>query len=238
MNSPRNTAGNDPIPPRHVAIVMDGNRRWAQERALPQVDGHRAGVNNLHRVLQTLGDYGVKHVTIFAFSTENWKRSEQEVKGLITLFEEIITPKSRELNGRGVQIRHLGSLKGVSAVIRRSIQGAVRLTRGNRDMILNVAFNYGSRWEMVDAVRRIVKQGTAPGEIDEALLEDHLYTRGQPDVDLMIRTGGERRLSNFMLWQSAYAEIYFSDRLWPDFDEAEVARAVTWYGQRQRRFGG
>jgi len=212
MHRAPNSPNADPVP-RHVAIVMDGNRRWARDRGLPQVEGHRAGVENLHRILETLGNHGVKHVTLFAFSTENWQRSEQEVKALIQLLQEIITPKSRELNRRGVQIRHVGSLKGVSTVIRRSIQGAARLTRDNRDMILNVAFNYGSRREMLDAVRRIVKEGVPPDTIDEAMIEDYLYTRGQPDVDLLIRTGGERRLSNFMLWQSAYAEIYFSDLL-------------------------
>jgi len=226
-----------PPGPRHVALVMDGNRRWARGRDLTLDEGHRAGVANLNRVLQALGDHGVRHVTIYVFSTENWRRAASEVGALQELLQEIITPKSRELHQRGVQIRHLGTLEGVSPIIRRGIQGAVRLTRHNDDMVLNVAFNYGSRQEIARAVRRIVRDGVPVKTIDDAKIDEYLDTVDQPDVDLMIRTGGERRLSNFLLWQCAYAEIYFSDLLWPDFGEAAVAEAITWYRGRQRRFG-
>jgi undecaprenyl diphosphate synthase len=232
-----NPVNDNPQGPRHVALVMDGNRRWARQRGLELIEGHRAGVANLNRVLQALGDHGVTHVTIYVFSTENWSRAENEVNALQQMLQEIVTPKSRELHQRGVQIRHLGSLEGVSAVIRRGIQGAVRLTRSNDKMVLNVAFNYGSRQEIVRAVRRIVRDGVPVRMIDDAKIDDYLDTGDQPDVDLMIRTGGEHRLSNFLLWQSAYAEIYFSELLWPDFDDAAVAGVIEWYRGRQRRFG-
>ena len=232
-----NPVNENPQGPHHVALVMDGNRRWARQRGLELIEGHRAGVANLNRVLQALGDHGVRHVTIYVFSTENWNRAETEVNALQQMLQEIVTPKSRELHQRGVQIRHIGSLEGVSAVIRRGIQGAVRLTRGNDKMVLNIAFNYGSRQEIVRAVRRVLRDGVPVRVIDEAKIEEYLDTSGQPDVDLMIRTGGERRLSNFLLWQSAYAEIYFSELFWPDFDAAAVTEVIEWYRRQQRRFG-
>ena len=238
MDMALNPVNDNPQGPRHVAIVMDGNRRWARQRDLAVIEGHRAGVANLNRVLQALGDHGVTHVTIYVFSTENWNRAAHEVKALQEMLQEVVTPKSRELHQRGVQIRHLGSLEGVSAIIRRGIQGAVRLTRKNDKMVLNIAVNYGSRQEIVRAVRRVVRDGVPAGVIDEAKISDYLDTVGQPDVDLMIRTGGERRLSNFLLWQSAYAEIYFSELFWPDFDDAAVNEVIQWYRGRQRRFGG
>jgi undecaprenyl diphosphate synthase len=237
MDMALNPDNDTPSGPRHVAIVMDGNRRWAHQRGLTSIEGHRAGVQNLNRVLQALGDHGVSHVTIYVFSTENWNRAANEVGALQELLQEIIAPKSRELHQRGVQIRHIGDLKGVAGIIRRGIQGAMRLTRNNDQMVLNVAFNYGSRQEIARAVQSIVRDGVPVKTIDDAKIAAYLDTGDQPDVDLMIRTGGEHRLSNFLLWQSAYAEIYFSELFWPDFDATAVAEAVDWYRGRQRRFG-
>jgi undecaprenyl diphosphate synthase len=223
--------------PRHVAIIMDGNGRWARARGLPRLAGHRAGTDNIRRVLEGCVEAGVEILTIYAFSTENWERPEQEVRGLMRLLEEVIKRELDDLHANGVQIRHVGWLDGVSERLQRLIHKAVNLTKENDRIILNVAFNYGGRLEIIRAAQAIIRDGIPPDEIDEALFESYLTTAGLPDPDLIIRTGGEMRLSNFMLWQGAYSEIYSTPTYWPDFDKQALFDAFVDYGRRERRFG-
>jgi undecaprenyl diphosphate synthase len=224
--------------PHHIAIIMDGNGRWAAKRGQPRLFGHRAGTNNLRRVLEAATKTGVKVVTIYAFSTENWERSKDEVSGLMTLLGEALAREAPKLHKNGIQIRHLGTLQGVPEHLARRIREALELTRHNDRLVLQVAFNYGGRAEIVEAVRRIVRQGVPPEQIDEELISRHLYTAGVPDPDLIIRTAGEMRLSNFLLWQASYAEYYSTPTFWPDFDEVELQRALDAYTARERRYGG
>jgi undecaprenyl diphosphate synthase len=223
--------------PRHVAIIMDGNGRWARQRGLPRLAGHRAGTDALKRVIEGCVEFGVPVLTIYAFSTENWKRPPHEVRGLMFLLEEVIERQLDELDGNGVSIRHVGWLDGVPPHLARAIERAVARTAHNDRLILNVAFNYGSRAEIVRAVRQIVAQGVPAEVVDEAMVEAHLETHGLPDPDLVIRTSGEMRLSNFLLWQSAYAELYCTETLWPDFDRNALRLALDSYMGRERRFG-
>lgn len=227
-----------PISPRHVAIIMDGNRRWADKHGLPRHEGHRAGVENLRRVLQSLGDYEIPYVTIYSFSTENWNRDEDEVAGLFHLLEEVIDQEASELHKKGVKICHLGRLEGLSLKLQQALNRAIELTKDNTGITLSVAFNYGGRREILDAMRKIMADGVPPPQIDEALFSRYLYNNELPDVDLLIRTGGEFRTSNFLMWQIAYSELYFTSVLWPDFNGEEVEKALKSYRQRQRRFGG
>jgi undecaprenyl diphosphate synthase len=224
--------------PRHVAIIMDGNGRWAEQRGRARLEGHRAGVRNIRPILERLNSRGIEFVTIYAFSTENWNRPRDEVNGLLELLLDVIEREARELHKNGVRICHIGSLEGLSKELRKKIGEAVALTERNTGMTLGVAFNYGGRAEILDAVRRLIAEGVAPDDVVEESFERYLYTRGFPDVDLMIRTSGEMRTSNFLIWQAAYAELYFTPVLWPDFDAAELDRALEDYGRRQRRFGG
>lgn len=224
--------------PRHVAFIMDGNGRWAKQRGQPRLFGHRAGTQNLRRVLESCGARGVQVVTIYAFSTENWGRPQEEVTGLFQILTEAIGREAPALHANGVQIRHVGSMEGIPARLSNRIGEAIKLTAGNSRLILNVAFNYGSRAEIVDAVRRIATSGVAPEAITEQMISDHLYTAGLPDPDLIIRTAGEFRLSNFLLWQAAYAEYYSTQVCWPDFNEDELDRAIKAYASRDRKFGG
>ena len=226
-----------PPVPTHVAIIMDGNGRWAESRGLSRSDGHRGGVENIGRVLRCFADRGVEYLTLFAFSTENWERPDREVGALMELLGEALRDETRLLHDEGVRIKHIGRLDGLSQALQTAIQDSVDLTKSNRLMTLSVAFNYGGRAEIVDAVRSIAAQGLAPEEITEEAIERRLYTRGIPDPDLIIRTGGEMRLSNFLLWQASYAEYYSTPTLWPDFDDAQVAAAIDAYGSRQRRYG-
>jgi undecaprenyl diphosphate synthase len=216
---------------------MDGNGRWAKSRGRPRLFGHRAGTNNLRRVLEACAHAGIEVVTIYAFSTENWDRPREEVGGLFRILAEAIAREAPKLHQNGVQIRHLGSLHGVPEGLARRIQEALELTRHNTGLILNVAFNYGARAEIVAAVRQIVARGVPAESIDEELISESLYTAGLPDPDLIVRTAGEMRLSNFLLWQAAYAEYYCTPVFWPDFDEHELQRALDAYSGRQRRFG-
>jgi undecaprenyl diphosphate synthase len=224
--------------PHHVGIVMDGNGRWAQARGLPRIAGHKAGTENIRRVLRAATDFGIQVLTVYAFSTENWARPQDEVKGLMRLLAQRIRRETADLHAEGVCIRHSGRLDGVSPHLAKQIQDAVALTRDNRRIIFNVAFNYGGRAEIVDAVRHIMRDGHSSDAVTEQLISQYLYTGGLPDPDLIIRTGGEYRLSNFLIWQAAYAEYYATPTFWPDFDEAELAAALEAYSQRQRRFGG
>ena len=223
--------------PNHVAIIMDGNGRWARARGLPRAAGHRAGTDNLRRVLPAATDFGVSVLTIYAFSTENWSRPLEEVRGLMTLLGEFIQRELRSLHANGVCIRHSGRLEGINPRLQAQIQEAVALTRDNKAITLNVAFNYGGRAEIVDAVQRIMRDGAPPEAVTEEMISRYLYTGDLPDPDLVVRTGGEYRLSNFLIWQAAYAEYYATPAYWPDFDEAELAKALETYSQRDRRFG-
>jgi undecaprenyl diphosphate synthase len=224
--------------PRHVAFILDGNGRWAAQRGLTRLEGHRAGVKNIRPIIRCLGKHGVDYVTLYAFSTENWSRPEDEVNGIFNILEEVIGRETRELHKNGVKIRHIGRLQGLPEGVQKSVKEAVRLTENNKGMTLGIALNYGGRAEILDAVRRITAEKVLPEDIDERVFNKYLYTAGFPDVDLMIRTSGEMRTSNFLIWQSAYSEYYFTPVLWPDFNEEELEKALLAYGQRQRRFGG
>ena len=223
--------------PQHVAIIMDGNGRWAVSRGLSRSDGHRAGTENVRRAIEAFAQAGVKFLTLYAFSTENWERPTNEVDALISIFRDVIGPESENLNRRGVRIRHLGSLQRLPDDLRYAIESSIALTSGNDRMTLCVAFNYGSRSEILDAVRRMISEGVDPSAVDEASFSSYLYTSDLPDPDLIIRTAGEMRLSNFLLWQAAYAEFYSTPALWPDFDELEVEKALDAYSLRRRKFG-
>ena len=223
--------------PTHVGIIMDGNGRWAQRRSLPRIEGHRHGVENLRPVLEALADYGVRYVTLYTFSTENWRRPPDEVDGIMQVAREVIYREADELHQRGVRILHLGRTDRLDPDLRQAVDRVQEQTRGNNRLVLCVAFDYGGRAELVEAVRRIVRAGIPPEDIDEETISRYLYTTGLPDPDLIIRTGGEQRLSNFLLWQAAYAEYYYTSTLWPDFGHEEVRRAIETYSQRQRRFG-
>lgn len=224
--------------PTHVAIIMDGNGRWAEGRGLPRLAGHRAGTENIRPVTRCFAEYGVKHLTLFAFSTENWIRPEDEVTGLFDLLADVIENQTRELHREGVRLRHLGRLDRLPKSLQDSIDSAVALTKDNDAFGLSVAFDYGGRDEILQAVRRLLATGVAPEDLDETKLTQHLYTHGVPDPDLIIRTAGEMRLSNFLLWQGAYAEHYVTDACWPDFGRTEAIRALEAYRGRRRSFGG
>jgi len=223
--------------PVHIAVIMDGNGRWARQRNLPRLAGHRAGTENLRRVIRACVEFGVRYLTIYAFSTENWARPKDEVEGLMAIMEEFIDKELDELDAEGVQIRHVGKMEGVRPSLQRKIQESIERTRDNRRLVLNVAFNYGGRDEIVQAVRRIVREGIPAEAITEETIAERLYTAGMPDPDLVIRTSGEIRTSNFLPWQAAYAEWYFTPVLWPDFGREHLLAAIADYNHRERRFG-
>jgi undecaprenyl diphosphate synthase len=223
--------------PRHIAIIMDGNGRWATQRGLPRSLGHRAGVEALRRVVRLCDRYHVPMLTVYAFSTENWGRPQEEVNALLNLFWETIRSDLEQLHENGVRLRHIGRLDGLSPDVQGAIAHMMQLTRENTALDLNVCFNYGGRAEIVDAVRAIVAAGTPAEQITEETIGQHLYTRELPDPDLIIRTGGEMRLSNYLVWQAAYAEYHSTPALWPDFDHDEFVAALDAYAARKRRFG-
>lgn len=234
--------GSPPVPPKklpqHVAIIMDGNGRWAEQRGLPRIAGHREGANAAQRIVELFIQYGIPYLTLYAFSTENWSRPRQEIDALFQILEEKLDEGLEFAMENGIKLYHLGKLDGLSPGARSKIKKALELTKNNHRIALCIAFNYGGRDEIVDAVRRLVLSNTQASEINEDLFSQHLYTAGIPDPDLIIRTGGERRLSNFLIWQSAYAEFYFTPVLWPDFSKEEIDKALVDYSRRQRRFGG
>lgn len=223
--------------PRHVAVIMDGNGRWAESREMSRSEGHRAGVSNIRRTIKAFAEAGVEFLTLYAFSTENWGRPIAEVDALISIMLDVIGPESENLHEQGVRIRHIGSLDRLPQNLRDAIRNSIEMTRHNDRLTLCVAFNYGSRTEILDAVRRMLADGVAPERVDESLFATYLDTAGIPDPDLIIRTAGEMRLSNFLLWQAAYSEFYCTSVLWPDFDELEVEKALQSYARRERRFG-
>lgn len=235
-NSTLKTDGLNSIP-THLGIIMDGNGRWAQSRNLPRLAGHQKGVDNIQRILEACVEYGISTLTIYAFSTENWHRPQEEVDGLIRLLGLTIHRQLKDLHKNGVQIRHSGRLSGINHFLQKQIQHAVDVTQNNDRIIMNVAFNYGGRSEIIDAVRRIMEDGLAPETVTEETFSKYLYTSDLADPDLIIRTGGEWRLSNFLIWQAAYAEYYATPTFWPDFDEDELYKALLEYNNRNRRFG-
>ena len=224
-------------PPQHVAIIMDGNGRWAKQRGLPRLLGHKAGGDNIHRVAELFADYGIKYLTLYMFSTENWNRPKGEVSGLLNLLAVKIDSETRAFHKANIKLRHFGKLDGLSPQLRQKVEAAVELTKNNTRMTLCLAFDYGGRNEIVEAVQHLVTDGISPTSIDEAQFSQYLYSSGIPDPDLVIRTGGETRMSNFLLWQAAYSELYFTPVLWPDFGQREIEEALLDYKQRQRRFG-
>jgi undecaprenyl diphosphate synthase len=216
---------------------MDGNGRWAIARSQPRLAGHRAGVENLRRIITACVEFGIQILTIYAFSTENWGRPPEEVKGLLFILDEVLERELNELHKQGVQLRHIGRLEGLAPTTQQKVRKAVELTRNNQQLILNVAFNYGGRDEIVQAIRQMISDKVDPQQVTQELVSQYLYTAGQPDPDLIIRTAGELRVSNFLLWQGAYAEYYAADVYWPDFDKAQFLRALEHYASRERRFG-
>jgi undecaprenyl diphosphate synthase len=221
----------------HVAIIMDGNGRWATQRGLPRLEGHRAGLEAARRVITHLGNKGLRYVTLYTFSTENWQRPAEEIEGLFRLLKSVIRGFAADLHKNNVRILHLGRSANLPADMLEEIRKAVNLTAGNTGLTLSLAFNYGGRQELVDAVRRVVAEGVPADEIGEETIAGRLYSAGLPDVDLVVRSAGEMRLSNFLLWQTAYAEYYSSNVMWPDFTAQEVDRALAAFSERKRRFG-
>jgi undecaprenyl diphosphate synthase len=227
-----------PGQPRHIAIIMDGNGRWARARGLPRLAGHRAGTENIRGIVTECVELRIPYLTLYAFSSENWSRPAPEVDGLMRILGDYIDRETGRLHSQGVRIRHLGRLEGLSAGLARKIQAAVEQTAANTRLTLAVALNYGGRAEIVDALRTIAVAGIAPDAIDEGCIAAHLGTRGMPDPDLIVRTSGERRLSNFLVWQAAYSELWMTPVLWPDFSPQHLRQALDDYAHRERRFGG
>ena len=230
-------AGQDEAVPRHVAIIMDGNRRWARERGVPEAHGHAAGVDAIRPIVEHAQQRGVQVLSIFAFSRENWSRAKLEVETLFTLLDSAIRDYTPDLVRQGVRVNLIGRIDELDPQTRASIEEALSATAHGTQMVLNVCFNYSGRTEIVDAARRCVEDGLTAQEITEEHIAQRLYTTGLPDPDLLIRTGGDQRISNFLIWQAAYAELYFCDRFWPDFDPAEFDAALAEYARRSRRFG-
>ena len=223
--------------PCHVAIIMDGNGRWARKRGLPRLAGHRMGVDCIHEVLKTLHYRGVKFVTLYVFSTENWNRPADEVEGILDIMYGALREQTQALHENNVRILHIGKVDRLSPELRKAVTSAKELTRNNTGITLNVAFDYGGRDEILEAVKQVIRDGVPAEDIDETLFSKYLFTAHCPDPDLIIRTGGELRISNFLLWQSAYSEYYHTSTLWPDLDSAELDRVLEAFSSRQRRFG-
>jgi undecaprenyl diphosphate synthase len=223
--------------PAHVAIIMDGNGRWAISRGLPRLAGHRAGTENLRRVIEACVELGVQYLTIYAFSTENWGRPHEEVQGLMRILEDVIDRELQELHDQGVQLHHIGRLDELKPSLRKKVLEAIEYTKDNTRLVLNVAFNYGGRDEIVCAIQRIIEDGVKPEDVNDALVNQYLFTAGVPDPDLIIRTSGELRGSNFLIWQGAYSEWYFTPTYWPDFDKEELRHALEEFRSRERRYG-
>ncbi|MFH1848262.1 MAG: isoprenyl transferase [Candidatus Omnitrophota bacterium] len=227
--------------PKHVAIIMDGNGRWAKKKRLPKIMGHREGVESIRDVLGACEDLGIKYLTLYTFSTENWKRPKKEVDALMGLLEAQLDSETEKLNRNNVRVNAIGRLRGLPPRVQEKLQRSMELTKKNTGVVFTLALNYGGRTEIIDAVKNILDKA-APGkpsreDIDEKLIARHLYTRDMPDPDLLIRTSGEMRISNFLLWQISYAEIYVTEKFWPDFRKQDLRAAVAEYQSRQRRYG-
>lgn len=224
--------------PRHVAIIMDGNGRWAQQKGLPRVSGHRAGTENLREVIEAAVEFGIKYLTIFAFSTENWTRPVEEVQGLMKIFRNMLDRELKNLHENGVQLRHLGCLERIDDILKKKVKEAIQLTKDNDTLILNIAFNYGGRDDILRAVKQCIEAGINVESLNDEVFSKYLYTAGSPDPDLIIRTSGEFRLSNFLIWQGAYSEWYFTPTFWPDFGKEDLYQALSAFNERDRRYGG
>jgi len=216
---------------------MDGNGRWARQRGLPRFEGHRAGTENIRLVSEIFAEYKIKYVTLFAFSTENWNRPSSEVKGLLKILGDRLDPEIKRLHEKNIRVKHLGRLDSLSPGLQKKIKAAIELTKNNTGEVLSVAFDYGGRAEIVEAARRLLSDRISLKDVNEDIFKKYLYAPDLPDPDLIIRTGGETRLSNFLLWQAAYSELYFTDVLWPDFNKQEIDKALATYKSRHRRFG-
>ena len=223
--------------PTHVAIIMDGNGRWAKVRGLPRVAGHQAGTENLRRVIRACVEFGIQYLTIYAFSTENWERPREEVEGLMSILESVIDRELSELDEEGVQLRHIGHLEGLSPTLQTKVLNAIELTKANDKLVLTLAFNYGGRDEIVYAIRHMIEDGVKSEEVTPELVTRYMFTANLPDPDLIIRTSGEQRMSNFLVWQGVYAEWYITPVYWPDFDREQLKAAIEDFGSRNRRFG-
>lgn len=217
---------------------MDGNGRWARQRGMPRLVGHRAGTENIRRIVQECVAQGVEYLTLYAFSTENWSRPSAEIEGLLRIMSDFIDRETQNLHNEGICIRHLGRLEGISPQLKSKVNSATELTKNNTRLTLAVAFNYGGRLDIVDAVRALIAEGAKPEDITEETISNHLSTAGMRDPDLIIRTSGEWRLSNFLIWQAAYSEYWTTPIFWPDFGPEQLRQAILAYGQRERRFGG
>ena len=224
--------------PRHIAVIMDGNGRWAKARGLPRSAGHQAGTENLRRVIRAAANLGVEYITFYAFSTENWKRPKAEVDLLLQLLASYIDNETQALHAEGARLLHIGRPEGLGAELAAKVRAAIELTKNNTRITVILAFNYGGRDEIVQAVRKLIEAGIPAEEVTEERLSQEMYTAGIPDPDLVVRTSGEKRTSNFLTWQSVYSELAFPDVYWPDFDEAWVQRMVDEFAQRNRRYGG
>lgn len=223
--------------PTHIAIIMDGNGRWAKSRGLPRLAGHRAGTENLRQIIEACVEFGVSYLTIYAFSTENWGRPVDEVEGLMNIFDEVFDRELDEMHRQGAQLRYVGRTEGVRPSFMEKVRRGVELTKNNTRLVLNVAFNYGGRDEIIHVIQKMVEDGVAPEDVTAERIEQYLYTAGSPDPDLVIRTSGEKRTSNFLLWQTAYSEWYFPKVYWPDFGRNQLLEAIQEYSRRERRFG-
>lgn len=223
--------------PKHVAFIMDGNGRWAKSRGLPRIAGHRAGTENLRQIIKACVEFGVPYMTIYAFSTENWERPEDEVTGLMNILAEVIDKELGELHKEGVRLKHIGRLERLDPKLRDKVKRAMEITQNNTRLFLNIAWNYGGRDEIVYAVQHIIQKGIPADEVTAEIINENLFTAGTPDPDLIIRTSGEMRTSNFLIWQAAYSEWYTTPTYWPDFDKEEFRKALMEYGKRSRRFG-
>ena len=222
---------------QHLGIIIDGNRRWAKEKGLPVLEGHRQGYKKIKEVLKWCKRKGIKIVTLYAFSTENWNRAPVEVNFLMTLLNSGLKKEIKELDKEGIKLQIIGQKERLTPELQKTIKKAEESTKNNKEMVVSLAISYGGRAEIVKAVRKIVKEGISPEEVDESKIGDYLYTSGLPDPDLIIRTSGEQRLSNFLIWQSAYSELYFTKKYWPDFTEKDLDKVLKDYAHRQRRFG-
>jgi undecaprenyl diphosphate synthase len=238
LETPVRGVAHDQATPVHVAIIMDGNGRWAKMRGQSRHAGHRAGTENIRRVIRAFAERGVQYLTLYAFSTENWTRPRAEIRSLMRILAFAIAKEVQALHRNNVRLLHIGDLSALSGALQKQVRDAIELTRDNTGLTLVLAFNYGGRAELVQAVREIVASGVDPKAVDEDLIARHLYTSGIPDPDLVVRTAGEMRLSNFLVWQTAYAEYYSTPACWPDFDVDEVARALDAFAGRRRRYGG
>jgi len=236
--TPDGTSQLTPTPPRHVAIIMDGNGRWAKERGLPRIAGHQAGTENLRTIIRASAKLGIQYLTIYAFSTENWSRPRAEVDGLMHILSEVIDRELDELNKQGARLVHIGHLEGLSKTLQNKVHQAMELTKDNKRITIVLAFNYGGRDEIIHAIKNMLNDHVDPDQVDEALVSGYMFTKDLPDPDLVIRTSGELRTSNFLTWQTVYSEWYFPQVYWPDFNEEELKKAIEEYANRERRFGG